>query len=112
MKTLYAVATLAIVLTISAAVLANSTSDRLAALPPSKQAAILGQVVGEGCVGKTAFYQGDSNDGSAFWNVRCTNRQSYSVMISPDAHGSTKVLDCSMLRAIAHTECFVRFDAQ
>jgi hypothetical protein len=112
MKAMLAAATLAAALTISATALANSASDRLAALTPSKQAEILGQIVGEGCVGKTAFYQGSDSDDYAMWNVRCTNRRSYSVMISPDSLGSTKVLDCDMLRAIARVECFIRFDGQ
>lgn len=109
----------------------NPANDRLLALPQSDQAAALGAIAGEGCVGYRAFYMGIfssksphqtkeeqrlaailSMDHEAFWSVGCTNGASYEVGISADAAGSTKVLDCSVLRAIAKTDCFVRFKDQ
>ena len=109
----------------------NPTNDRLLALSQGEQAAALGAMAGEGCVGNRAFYMGIfsgtaphqtkeeqrlaailSMDHSAFWSVGCANGKSYEVEIRADAAGSTKVLDCSVLRAIAKTDCFVRLKNQ
>jgi len=71
-----------------------------------QQAKALGQVAGEGCAGKTAFFMGMLPDNRASWSVLCTNGKSYNVSISPDAGGSTKVLECSVLKTIGRVDCF------
>jgi hypothetical protein len=38
--------------------------------------------------------------------------QIYEVMIYPDAEGSSKVMDCSMLEAVTHVKCFEKFPSQ
>jgi len=74
----------------------NVAQDRLIALSPAQQATSLGLVVGEGCVGKEAFYSGlvngGPNPGAAIWKVRCKNGKNYVVQINPDAQGTTRVL--------------------
>jgi hypothetical protein len=87
----------------------NPAHARMSALSADRQAAALGQVVGEGCVGSTAFFQGFSQAGEAFWNVRCNNGRAYAVKINPDASGSTNVLECEVLKSLG-TECFKKFD--
>ena len=87
----------------------NIANDRLLALPKDQQAVMLGQVVGEGCIGKLIFYRGIGKTGlakdKAYWAVRCANGKSYMVEISPDARGSTSVLDCPILKAVG-IDCF------
>lgn len=111
----------------------NPTNDKLLALPQSEQASVLGTIAGAGCVGNRAFYMGMfsgvqpgqtkkeqqlaailqmDHSHSAFWSVGCTNGASYEVEISVDDAGSTKVVDCSVLKAVAHSDCFVRFKNQ
>ncbi len=91
----------------------NVANDRLLALGEVQQAAMLGQVVGEGCIGETAFYDGIGKKGGArkkaFWSVRCTDGNSYMVEIDPDANGSTQVLECSVMKAVGGGECFKKF---
>jgi hypothetical protein len=70
---------------------------------------LLGKVVGEGCHGVKAFYMGSSASDEALWSVRCSNGESYAVMISPDASGSTRVLSCATLKAMNAGECFKKF---
>ena len=87
----------------------NIAHDRLSILPASEQAIALGQAVGEGCIGSRAFYQGMGKDRVADWSVLCKNGQSYEVGIAPDSTGSTTVLECSVLKAVAHMDCFKKF---
>jgi hypothetical protein len=71
----------------------NQTHDMLIAMPADRQAAVLGHVVGEGCVGASALFKGMEPGNQADWRVRCANGRSYGVSISPDAAGSTRVLE-------------------
>lgn len=56
-----------------------------------------------------SFFQGLDKSGNAFWNVRCSNKKAFVVMIYNDATGSTKILECSVLKAVAGVECFKKF---
>jgi hypothetical protein len=85
----------------------NPAHDILLTLSPSDQATSLGKSIGEGCVGSYAFFMGMARDTkNVFWSVRCTNGKSYEVMISPDATGSTQVLECEVLQFVTKTRCF------
>ncbi|MFZ0881873.1 MAG: hypothetical protein WAN14_00625 [Candidatus Acidiferrales bacterium] len=90
----------------------NEANDRMLALPKSEQALMLGKVTGEDCVGNRAFYMGISKERSAFWSVGCTNGNSYEVEIDADSVGSTTILECSVLKAVAHVDCFKKFTSQ
>ena len=58
--------------------------------------------IGDGCiVTKAPFYMGSDASGSAVWSASCVDGRSFAVMMSPDAVGSTKVLDCNVLAAVA-----------
>ena len=90
----------------------NEANDRLLALPKSEQALMLAKVTGEDCVGNRAFYMGISKERSAFWSVGCTNGNSYEVQIDADSVGSTTILECSVLKAVAKVDCFKKFASQ
>lgn len=47
------------------------------------------------------FFQGLDKSRSAFWNVACHSGERYLITVSNDAKGSTKVLDCGLLKAVA-----------
>jgi hypothetical protein len=82
----------------------NPANNWLLRASPADQAAQLGKSVGEGCVGKTAFYRGSTPDHTAaFWDIRCTNGRSYGLMVRPDGDG--KVVECELLEAIGD-HCF------
>jgi len=104
----------------------NPANDSLLAMSAQRQADILGKIVGEGCKGKTAFYQGTmkdipqpkgdrrpqlpvppTNEDDAFWNVRCTNGRSYSIEVHQD--GSNKVVECGSTQTFNLGECFKKF---
>lgn len=87
----------------------NAAQDMLIAYTESEQAAFLGMAVGEGCVGTQAFFMGMDHKNDAFWSLRCADGQSYGVEIHPDSTGSTQVLECSILKAVAGTDCFTKF---
>jgi hypothetical protein len=71
----------------------NHAHDMLIAMPADQQAAVLGHIVGEGCVGASALFKGMEPGNTADWSVRCANGRNYGVSISPDAAGSTRVLE-------------------
>jgi hypothetical protein len=71
----------------------NRAHDMLIAMTADQQAAVLGRIVGEGCIGASALFKGMEPGNTADWNVRCENGRSYGVSISPDAPGSTRVLE-------------------
>lgn len=65
---------------------------------------------GERCVVTRSFFQGiHEASGDAFWNVACQNSSALSIMIKNNATGSTKVLECGVMKAIANVECFKKF---
>lgn len=55
---------------------------------------------------------GMDKDHNAFWSIRCVDDEDYEVMLYPDADGSGKVLECSMLQATTGLSCFKKLDAQ
>jgi hypothetical protein len=88
----------------------NVANDRLLALSESDQAFFLGTVVNDGCRGTVPFYMGvQSSTRAAFWSVRCSNGSSYGVEIEADSQGSTRILSCSVLKAVAGVDCFKKF---
>jgi hypothetical protein len=90
----------------------NPAHDRLMALGASAQALLLGQIAGEGCSGDYVFYMGMDKETDAYWSVRCVNGRSYQVQIKPNATGSTSIMDCDLLKAVANVSCFVKLDQQ
>jgi hypothetical protein len=104
----------------------NPANDSLLAMSAQHQADILGKIVGEGCKGETAFYQGTmkdlpqpkgdrrpqlpvppANENDTFWNVMCKNGRSYSIEVHPD--GSNNVVECGTVKMIHLGECFKKF---
>jgi hypothetical protein len=92
----------------------NEANDRLFALTEDEQASALGVVIGEGCVGRRAFYMGSSPaDHSALWSVGCKNGKSYLVRVFADATGSSSILDCDVHTLTTKMRCFEKIkDAQ
>jgi hypothetical protein len=89
----------------------NVASDRLALLPSTEQARILGRDVGQGCDGAVAFPMGfgrhDADKGDAYWSVRCADGRSYAVALHPGETAGVSVLGCDAMRS-AGMECFKR----
>ena len=54
------------------------------------------------------FFQGFEPEGGAFWNVTCENGKSYMILIENDARGSTRVMDCTLIKSLTkgRNECF------
>jgi hypothetical protein len=93
----------------------NGANDFLLTSSPSVQATTLGKVVGDGCEGKVAFYQGFGKDpglgnGLGFWDVKCADERTFVVQVNPDGNG--KVLECAAMEAIHAGHCFQKFPGQ
>jgi hypothetical protein len=89
----------------------NIANDRLANLPSTEQALLLGRDVAQGCDGTVAFAMGlghhDADKGDAYWSVRCADGREYAVALHPGAAGGASVLGCDAMRS-AGMECFKR----
>ena len=58
-----------------------------------------------GQVTQTYFHAIDGA-GAAQWAVRCSNKKAYLIFVADDKGGSTSILDCTVLKAVAKMECF------
>ena len=74
--------------------------------------ALLAAIVNDRCSGTDAFYMGSSGDRQAFWSVHCANGRAYQVTVEANATGSTSVMDCAVLKAVADVDCFTRLSDQ
>lgn len=93
---------------------ANPAQDRLAAMPEVERSAALAVLVESGgyscwTVART-FFQGEDAKGNVFWDVECTGGESYVVVIKDDVPGSTRVMTCRRLRAVAGADCFKKLE--
>lgn len=88
----------------------NKAHDLLMTLSEQQQMRILSQsFIDEPCVVNRIFYQGMSKDLTAFWSVGCTNGRSYQISIYADEKGTSKCLDCAILKYMTNVDCFVKF---
>lgn len=93
---------------------ANPAQDRLAAMSEVERSEALAVFVesgGHSCrtVART-FFQGEDAKGNVFWDVECTGGESYVVVIKNDVPGSTRVMTCRRLRAVAGADCFKKLE--
>ena len=93
---------------------ANPAQDRLAAMPEVERSETLAVFVesgGHSCrtVART-FFQGEDAKGNVFWDVECAGGESYVVVIKNDVPGSTRVMTCRRLRAVAGADCFKKLE--
>jgi len=94
--------------------LANPAQDRLAAMPELERSEALAVFIesgGHSCrtVART-FFQGEDAKGNVFWDVECAGGESYVVVIKNDVPGSTRVMSCRRLRAVAGADCFKKLE--
>lgn len=91
----------------------NAAHDRLMALSESARRDMLAMIArsaGERCAVTRAFFQGqEPRSKAAMWNVQCREGSSYVIQVNADATGSTKVLNCSVLKVAGGVDCFTRF---
>jgi hypothetical protein len=54
------------------------------------------------------FFQGLEPEGGAFWNVTCKNGHSYIILIENDARGTTRIMDCALIKSLTKgkSKCF------
>ncbi|MDM0057818.1 hypothetical protein [Variovorax fucosicus] len=94
--------------------LANPAHDRLAAMSdPQRGAALAGllRASGEQCISASrTLHQGNDRSGNAFWNIQCARGESFAVQINNDSRGSTRLLNCKVLKAVAGCHVSRNFD--
>ena len=94
-------------------VLSNTGHGMLLAAPETKRQTAFSNLLtasGEKCPSVTkTFYQGSDKKENAFWNVQCSNGKAFVVQLFNDSKGSTKILDCAILKAINAGTCFTKF---
>lgn len=92
---------------------ANPAHDHVKLMPESQRKAFFAKYLtrsGEKCAkASKTFYQGSDKSGAAFWNVACDGGGNHVVLINNDASGSSKVMDCKVLKVLKLTPCFTKF---
>lgn len=100
-------------LMLAASALANPAHNRIDAMQESERRAFFAKFLsssGERCGSVTrTFFQGSSPSGDAFWNIACAGGETWALMIYNNATGSTKILDCKVLKAMNGGTCFTKF---
>ena len=98
-------------LTAKAADPKNAANDRLLALPPGEQAAMLTKGIKD-CQGESVFPMGVVSTakykGLAYWSVHCKDGRNFAVQIAPDPKAPWIAADCSALQG-SGKECFKKF---
>jgi hypothetical protein len=96
----------------SPALSGNEAHEILSRMSPEKRNDAMTQHLtrsNEPCNVSRTFFQGFDRQSTAHWNVGCSNGQAYVVSIRNDAPGSTRILDCKVLKAAANVDCFKKF---
>jgi len=108
-----ALAAALIVFSVPVAALANKAHGMIERIPDKDRNATFTAFLknsGEDCGSIIRnFFQGFDKKMNAFWNVACSNKKSYVIMINNDAVGSTKIMNCTVLKAVNAGECFKKF---
>jgi len=104
-----------VILSVNGLVQANPTHDQIYKMNESARKAFflkLFTASKEPCgVVDRVFYQGSDKQGNAYWNVSCIKHEAMQIQIANNSLGSTKVLECSVLKALnkGTDMCFTRF---
>lgn len=89
---------------------ANEADRRLRELSVDEQQSFFTRMLGRNGAScnraNRVFRQGRTKDGNVTWNVACDNGQAYSILIRPDADGSSSFMTCAALKAMKAGECF------
>lgn len=92
---------------------ANPAHEQLSNMAEPKRRDLMAFILkksGEKCTKVTrTFYQGQDDKGNAFWNAACSEGGHYSILITNDEKGSTRVLNCKVLQELKAPPCFKKF---
>ena len=98
---------------VSQPVCANEVSKQLESMSSSERANALANLLrqsGRDCSSVfRMFLQGYDSEDVAFWNVTCSNGQSYNILVNANPEANTLIVNCSNMKAIAGIECFKKF---
>ena len=112
-KSIVLAAAALVVFSIPGLALANKAHGMIEKMPDKDRNSTLTTFLknsGEDCGSVTRnFFQGFDKSRNAFWNVACSNKKSYVIMINNDSVGSTKIMSCAVLKAVNAGECFKKF---
>jgi hypothetical protein len=108
MRTSSLIVAAALVILCTTAYAENGAHAYLLSVSPKQQAATLGKVVGDGCVGTKAFNMGIGSTNIGNWSVKCADGRSFVVGANPD--GTSKVLECSVYKLVTKLSCFKKLE--
>ena len=101
-------------LVLASVAMANPAHNQIANLSEAERLKLFAKALnssGDSCPSAIrTFYQGGDKNGTAFWNIKCSNGKAYLIQVSNNATGSTKVLDCEVLKRMNAGTCFKPFN--
>lgn len=89
----------------------NPNHDRLAKLSHIRRNEVFTKINAEECsVVDHEFLGIDSRRQLSYWRLHCSGQKVYLLSVEPDAAGSSRTLDCAVLRAVSkgQDQCFQR----
>jgi len=93
---------------------ANDISKLLESKSSSERSIILANLLhqsGKSCDKATqTFLQGVDSDDAAYWNVFCSNGQSYNIQVPSNPSVQPGILECSIMKDIG-VECFKKLES-
>jgi len=103
---------LVFVVVVASDAFANEAHNLLMQMSPHKRSQTLAHLLaasGKDCdQAIRSFFQGFDKDKAPYWNVECSKGTEYNIQIIDDNLGSTRILECSVMKALG-IECFKKF---
>ena len=90
---------------------ANIANTILLSRTTDQKTQILSNIInaaGEPCIATNSFFQGVDIYDSAYWNISCSNGQSYVIQIENNEEATTTIFQCNSMRSLG-AECFKKF---
>lgn len=92
---------------------ANPAHQKLPSMSEQQRQSVLAMFLvksGEPCSNVTrSLYQGSDKKGNAFWNAACAGGASFLIQVNNGSAGSTRILNCKVLKAVNGGACFTKF---
>jgi len=107
MKTLICAVVVSFVATAAAA---NPAHNKISSMSDHDRQVVFAKLLtnsGDRCQSASkTFFQGSDKAGNAYWSVQCAGAKAYQIQIKNNSTGSTKILDCAVMKAANLGACF------
>ena len=98
---------------LASATMANPVHNQIADASEAGRLRFFANVLntsGDSCPSASrTFFQGKDKTGAVYWNIQCSNGKAYQMQIANNATGSSRSLDCELIKKMNAGICFKPF---